>query len=469
MTVIRDGVPYATGYEYDDLYRLKRVVYPHVPDRSFAGQTHAFGYDTIGNRTMMQVTDQATGTLLNDITYGYEPVGGTGLHSQLMTTVNDAVNGTHLLYSYNNAGDLTGKLTTYGDGATLPETYAYDTLGRMTTYTRGEPPFEEEIFRNYYDFNGNRIYVSRENSMGTVDFLRRYLYAGEDILFYERPLGPVNYEDHVHVFHGPGIDEPLLTSHYQISPHFARHVHYAIGSDALGSVTGWYDANSGRVGILDYDAWGGLAYNTAFLPLDLTYGYTGREFFTEDYYYYRARYYEPETGRFLQVDPMIEEIPVSTHLLNVNAYAYVNLNPIIYKDPFGLEACSQSQKMIEWQQLQQAYWNAVVPKICIRTCHTWTNIVITALQNVERCCWCVNDILRESYIAYGSPGWDWSMQHSAVSVWEKDKTYKTGFVFDPYPFGIPKYYGYRGWARKYFWLWKEYPPTCDLDTGQKLK
>ncbi|QPJ66754.1 MAG: RHS repeat-associated core domain-containing protein [Candidatus Nitrohelix vancouverensis] len=57
--------------------------------------------------------------------------------------------------------------------------------------------------------------------------------------------------------------------------------------------------------------------------------YTGRE---NDYatglYYYRARYYDPEVGRFLTEDPM-------GFAAGINFYAYVNNNPINANDPSG--------------------------------------------------------------------------------------------------------------------------------------
>jgi RHS repeat-associated protein len=57
---------------------------------------------------------------------------------------------------------------------------------------------------------------------------------------------------------------------------------------------------------------------------------TGCEFDTEtSLYYYRARYYDPLTGRFLSEDPLgpKEEGP--------NLYAYVSNNPVTNADPSG--------------------------------------------------------------------------------------------------------------------------------------
>ncbi|AOY95576.1 hypothetical protein BKK79_27970 [Cupriavidus sp. USMAA2-4] len=58
--------------------------------------------------------------------------------------------------------------------------------------------------------------------------------------------------------------------------------------------------------------------------------YTGRENDATGLYYYRARYYDPETGRFVSPDP------IGWAAGQTNGYAYVNGNPIIYTDPSGL-------------------------------------------------------------------------------------------------------------------------------------
>ena len=51
---------------------------------------------------------------------------------------------------------------------------------------------------------------------------------------------------------------------------------------------------------------------------------------TEDLYYYRARYYDPKTGRFLSRDP------IGFAGGDVNLYRYVRNNPINFRDPYGL-------------------------------------------------------------------------------------------------------------------------------------
>ncbi|MFM0201714.1 hypothetical protein PQR53_17805 [Paraburkholderia fungorum] len=46
-------------------------------------------------------------------------------------------------------------------------------------------------------------------------------------------------------------------------------------------------------------------------------------------YYYRSRYYSPQTGRFISEDP------IGWASGQTNAYAYVDGNPVQFTDPFG--------------------------------------------------------------------------------------------------------------------------------------
>jgi len=62
--------------------------------------------------------------------------------------------------------------------------------------------------------------------------------------------------------------------------------------------------------------------------------YTGQVFdAATNLYYYRARYYEPATGRFLTQDPI--GVWGDRHNFG-NGYAYVASNPLTFTDPFGL-------------------------------------------------------------------------------------------------------------------------------------
>ncbi len=74
-------------------------------------------------------------------------------------------------------------------------------------------------------------------------------------------------------------------------------------------------------------------YGNTVTSLPTRYRYTGREYdsFT-GLYYYRARWYDAQIGRFISEDP------IGFAGGDVNLYCYVWNNPLTYKDPYGLWA-----------------------------------------------------------------------------------------------------------------------------------
>jgi RHS repeat-associated protein len=66
---------------------------------------------------------------------------------------------------------------------------------------------------------------------------------------------------------------------------------------------------------------------------DNKYLYTGKELdYESGLYYYGARYYDPEIGRFIQADALTGGI---SDPLSMNRYSYVRNNPMIFVDPTG--------------------------------------------------------------------------------------------------------------------------------------
>ena len=104
----------------------------------------------------------------------------------------------------------------------------------------------------------------------------------------------------------------------------ARYYH----QDGLGSVIG-FSTQAGSTGAIQrFDAWGNKTAGTGTVP---QYGYVDREPDVTGFIYYRARYYDPSTGRFTQRDP----IDLAG---GINLYAYALGNPVSFIDPSGLVA-----------------------------------------------------------------------------------------------------------------------------------
>ncbi|MEK7449365.1 MAG: RHS repeat-associated core domain-containing protein, partial [Planctomycetota bacterium] len=119
--------------------------------------------------------------------------------------------------------------------------------------------------------------------------------------------------------HGIGIDEPLIMERGGQS--------YFYGADGLGSISQLTDGAGAVAQSYIYNSFGKIVKQTGTLVNPYT--YTGREYDSESgLYYYRARYYDATTGRFLQQDPV-------GFLGGINFYSYVFSSPINYIDPTG--------------------------------------------------------------------------------------------------------------------------------------
>jgi RHS repeat-associated protein len=212
-------------------------------------------------------------------------------------------------YQYDDNGNLTRKTLLATGNYTQ---YTYDAENRLTKveeFAAGNPTaFATSTYR--YDGLGRRI---EKVANGQT---KRYVYDGEDILLEYDGANVLQ----ARYTHGPGIDEPIAVT--KGSNTFFYH------QDGLGSVTDLTDSAGATAKSYAYDAYGNILESPG--TLEQPYTYTGREFDAESgLYYYRARYYDPTSGRFLQKDPigLVSGDP--------NLYRYVFNRPLTLRDPSG--------------------------------------------------------------------------------------------------------------------------------------
>src|SRR6266705_1931807 len=136
-----------------------------------------------------------------------------------------------------------------------------------------------------YDPFGRRIYKS--SSSGTSV----YAYDIDNLIEETNAAGTVvaRYAENFN------IDEPLAMVRSSATSYYH--------ADGLGSVTSLGSAAGSIANTYTYDSFGKLTNSTG--SLVNPFRYTGREFDTETgLYYYRARYYDSQLGRFISEDPI---------------------------------------------------------------------------------------------------------------------------------------------------------------------
>ncbi len=204
-----------------------------------------------------------------------------------------AYDGTNRLTSWIGAAigyDANGSMTSFGS-----TTYTWNDRNQMTATSAGSASFS-------YDALGRRT-AATISGANTA-----YLYDG---------LNPVTMGSNF-MLAGAGLDEIYARINGSGTTSFLR--------DGLNNTLALSNSSDATTVQYAYSPYGDTAKTgTDSTPLD----YTGRENdAATGLYYYRARYYSPQLGRFIGEDPI--GLGGGT-----NFYAYVGGDPISHRDPTG--------------------------------------------------------------------------------------------------------------------------------------
>jgi RHS repeat-associated protein len=301
-------------YTYDDVYRLTNVKInvpdPTVPNPTEFEREKTFNFDKLDNiLSIVETQNEQTltkTTQINSILNQYENFAGWGLSYDL--NGNTTQKGTqHFTYDYRNQVIKAKDQTTEAN-------YKYDALGRRVQ--KAVTVGSATKTTNYY-YSGMHVIEERD---GSENVLNQYIY-------------------------GNGIDEILRMDKYNGTGSTPYYFH----TDGIGSVTAITDENGNPVERVSYDPYGMPTFTNAAgeVVSKSTIGNTllfhGRRYDAEtNLYYFRARYYDPIMGRFLQTDPM-------GYADSMNLYQGFNMNPYNFVDPLGLSIKLSGAEMVTFE------------------------------------------------------------------------------------------------------------------------
>ena len=173
-----------------------------------------------------------------------------------------------------------------------------------------------------YDAQGRRVALTDSNGTDLG-----FIYAG-DMVIADINIEGQEYNGTLRRYvPGASVDDriAMMTVNPATGATTAREYYHA---DRLGSVISMVAGGTGaQTAQYVYTPYGVESpYNASGNP----YRYTGRRLDAQwGVYYYRARYYDPQIGRFLETDP-------AWFVDSTNLYAYVGNNPLNATDPTGM-------------------------------------------------------------------------------------------------------------------------------------
>ncbi len=280
-----------TDYSYDPAYRLLSA------NSNINSHDFSYTYDDVGNR----LTKTANGNTKHFI-YG----NGNRLNQVRQNSTSGA-----LVYSfaYDDNGSMTDK---YGASGQPLLHVDYDQRRLASVMAVNNMPNSLA-----FEYDANAYRIEKQNGEGT----KKYYLEAEHLesVYDENDQLQANY------LRGAVIDEIINGFERNDSGVLENRTFH---HDQVNSVVALSDHNGNAAQTLSYGPFGeaisesGNSHNAM--------KYTGREQDAESgLYYYRARYYDPELGRFISEDPI-------GFGGGINYYAYVKNNPVIFGDPSGL-------------------------------------------------------------------------------------------------------------------------------------
>ena len=299
---------YIRTYEYDSLNQLIRE------NNKTDNKTYVYEYDGYGNITVKKIyaytTSATLGTAEKTISYVYGEDDNAGWKNILTR-----YNGEDIIYdaignpvSYRGA-DLTWggrELKKYKIGNDFVVEYTYDADGLRASKT------VNGVTTNYQYVSGKLMY---EECNGAEKY---YFYDSNGV------ISGIRYFD----------AKGNMTMIYVVT-------------NALGDVIALYDKNGNAVVEYQYDAWGNIISTTngdgsTLSGIGITWNdinpfrYRGYYWDSETgLYYLQSRYYDSETGRFINADDASVINATPNALIDKNLFSYCDNNPITRIDESG--------------------------------------------------------------------------------------------------------------------------------------
>ena len=275
-------------YEYDNFDRLTSE------ENCTTGEIHEYTYDTNGNILSEKVyTKNENGSLVLNNTYTYA-YGNSAWKDQLTS-----YQGQSITY------DSLGNPLQYINGMS----FTWENINNLAAVTKGEETY-------YYTYDANGIRTSKTVNGVT----HNYVLDGTKIL-------TESYEDVFIIYIYDETGSPVGMAYMNYNFPGEEFNYYFFTKNLQGDIIGIYNDEGQQVAEYQYDAWGNHSIRGWLgdeIGIINPFRYRGYYYDTETgLYYLNARYYDPETKRFVNADD-ISCLGVTGDMQSFNLYDYHN-------------------------------------------------------------------------------------------------------------------------------------------------
>ena len=347
--------------------------------------------EVTGQMKSIKLETQSGASQRHYLAYGYKAFGNLDWQEQYY---DNGAKSSRETYDYDKLHRLTSSQRTINGATQTPLTYDYDAVGNLThkddyasnyQYGSSKPNAVSSVTKldgtviNYsYDASGNLINgdgktltynaynkpvtIEKGNIESTFSYgadLMRFkqvktgLTGGTQTTIYLDKLTEIVTQGSVTKTKSYIGDVAIITKEETVGSTLPNHSIRYTHRDRLGSVVTLTDHNNAITEVRSYDPFGkpreGDFTDAAAPTLTAVVGgnpYTNRGFTDHEHLddaqliHMNGRAYDYNLGRFLSVDPFIQE-PGNSQ--SMNPYSYIMNNPLAGTDPSGYKACAESE------------------------------------------------------------------------------------------------------------------------------
>ncbi|WP_341867506.1 RHS repeat-associated core domain-containing protein [Leptospira dzoumogneensis] len=302
----------AYNYNYDGLNRLTAAdgQYQESADNYTKTFRQSFAYAKNGNLLSKRNHNFNDNTLIDEWNYQYS--------NHQVTQIDSTQSGNdRLVMSYDSSGNMTYQRDNFKD---LTKTITVDSQNRITQV---QDALSTTIGNYYYDEGGFRVRKKALVPSGAS-------FKNQEILYPSKFYG-LEYSEETNIL--SSINNVYLNG-VRIAALNEDGVTAYFLTDQVDSVAHVLDEGAHTLSRMQYEPYGETLVQRG--TLDFAPKYNSQELDREtNFYFYNARYYDPQIARFTSADTIIDG---ARNTQGWNRFSYVAGNPIRYKDPTGHNA-----------------------------------------------------------------------------------------------------------------------------------